>query len=295
VPELPDVVVYVERLRALLGGRTLDQIQLISPFVLRTVEPPVTSAEGRTLVGTRRIGKRVVLELDGGFFVVIHLMIAGRLRLRPASSAPNRSQCLAVLRFGGDALWLTEASTKKRAALFVLEGEDALAAMDRGGLDVLTADLPSFAAAVRRERHTLKWTLTDPETFDGIGNAYSDEILHLAKLSPVLRTDRITDDEIQRLYDAARETLQMWTDRTRQEVGERFPEKVTAFRKGMRVHGRFREPCPVCGSPIQRVVWAENEMNYCPVCQTGGKVLSDRVLAPLFGKSWKGWSLRDDG
>jgi formamidopyrimidine-DNA glycosylase len=295
MPELPDVVVYVERLRALLGGRRLDAIQLLSPFVLRTVDPPPATIQGRILVGTRRVGKRVVLEFEGGVFVVVHLMIAGRLRLRPASAKPNRSQCLAVLRFGADALWLTEASTKKRAALFVVAGEEALAAMDRGGLDVLTADLPSFAAALRRVRHTLKWTLTDPETFDGIGNAYSDEILHLAKLSPVLRTDRITDDEIRRLFEAARATLQTWIERTRQEVGEGFPEKVTAFRKGMRVHGRFRQACPACGAPIQRVVWAENEMNYCATCQTGGKVLSDRVLAPLFGKSWKGWGLRDDG
>jgi formamidopyrimidine-DNA glycosylase len=294
MPELPDVVVYVERIRALLGGRTLEQIQLISPFVLRTVEPPPRAAAGRALVGARRVGKRVVLELDGGLFVVFHLMIAGRLRLRPATATPNRSQCLAVVRFGDLALWLTEASTKKRAALYLLQGEDALAAMDRRGLDVLTADLADFAAAIRRERHTLKWTLTDPTTFDGIGNAYSDEILHLAKLSPVLRTDRITDDEIRRLYDAARETLLTWIARTREEVGEGFPDRVTAFRKGMRVHGRFREPCPACGAPIQRIVWAENEMNYCAACQTGGRPLSDRVLAPLFGKAWKGWGLKDD-
>jgi formamidopyrimidine-DNA glycosylase len=295
MPELPDVVVYVERLIALLGGRTLDQIHLISPFVLRTVDPPVTAAHGRTLVGTRRVGKRVVLELEGALFVVFHLMIAGRLRLRPASAKLNRSQCLAVLRFGDDAVWLTEASTKKRAALYIVLGEDALAAMDRGGLDVLAADLASFAAAIRRERHTLKWTLTNPETFDGIGNAYSDEMLHLAKLSPVLRTDRITDGEIKRLFDAARDTLRTWIERTRDEVGEGFPEKVTAFRTGMRVHGRFRQSCPVCGAPVQRVVRADSEMNYCAVCQTGGRPLSDRVLAPLFGKSWKGWGLKDDG
>jgi formamidopyrimidine-DNA glycosylase len=294
MPELPDVVVYIERLAARFGGRTLDEVRLLSPFVLRTVEPPPAAAHGRRVVGVRRVGKRIVLALEGGLFLVIHLMIAGRLRVRPASARPPRNQVLAVFRFGDDALWLTEASKKQRAALFVAAGEDALAAMDPGGLDVLRADLDTFAAAVRRERHTLKRALTDPHLFDGIGNAYSDEILHLARLSPVLRTDRISDEEIRRLYDAVRTTLAAWIARTRDEVGDGFPEKVTAFRDGMRVHGRFRQPCPVCGSAIQRIVLGENEMNYCATCQTGGKVLSDRVLAPLFGGSWKGWGLKEE-
>jgi formamidopyrimidine-DNA glycosylase len=221
-------------------------------------------------------------------------MIAGRLRVRRAAAKPPRHQVLAVFRFGDEALWLTEASKKQRVALSVVAGDAALAAMDPGGLDVLRADLGAFAAALRRERHTLKRALTDPHLFDGIGNAYSDEILHLARLSPVLRTDRISDEEVRRLYEAARTTLNGWIARTRAEVGEGFPEKVTAFREGMRVHGRFRAPCPICGSPIQRIVSGENEMNYCATCQTGGKVLSDRILAPLFGGAWKGWGLKED-
>jgi formamidopyrimidine-DNA glycosylase len=295
MPELPDVVVYVERLNALLAGRRLDEVRLLSPFVLRTVDPPATAAAGRTLLGARRLGKRVVLALDGGLFVVIHLMIAGRLRLRPAAARPHRTQVLAVFRFGPDALWLTEASTRRRASVHVVAGEAALAALDPGGLDVLTASPEAFTAALRRERHTVKRALTDATLFDGIGNAYSDEILHLARLSPTARTDRLSDEEVARLHAAARETLAGWIDRLREETGAGFPEKVTAFRDGMRVHGRFRKPCPVCGAAIQRIVWAENEMNYCPVCQTGGKVLSDRVLARMLGRDWSGWGLREDG
>jgi formamidopyrimidine-DNA glycosylase len=293
MPELPDAVVYVERLNALLAGRRLDEVRLPSPFVLRTVDPPVGAVAGRTLLGARRLGKRVVLALDGGLFLVIHLMIAGRLRLRPASSRPTR-QVLAVFRFGGDALWLTEASTRQRASVQVIAGEAALAALDPGGLNVLAASVEAFAAALGRRRHTVKRALTDPTLFDGIGNAYSDEILHLARLSPVARTDRLSEEEVARLHDAARTTLGDWIARLRHEVGEGFPEKVTAFRDGMRVHGRFRQPCPACGAPIQRVVWAENEMNYCPRCQTGGRVLSDRVLARLLGRAWKGWGPRTD-
>ncbi|MDQ7857620.1 MAG: DNA-formamidopyrimidine glycosylase family protein [Armatimonadota bacterium] len=293
MPELPDVVVYVERLAALFAGRRLDEVRLRSPFVLRTVDPPLDAAAGRTLRAVRRVGKRVVLALDGDLFVVIHLMIAGRLRLRRASARPGRD-ALAVFRFGADALWLTEAGTRRRASLHVVQGDAALAALDPGGLDVLTASPEAFTAALRRERHTVKRALTDPALFDGIGNAYSDEILHLARLSPVIRTDRLTDEEVGRLYAAARETLAAWIGRLRDEVGEGFPKKVTAHREGMRVHGRFRQPCPVCGAPIQRVVWAENEMNYCPVCQTGGKVLSDRVLARLLGRDWAGWGLRGE-
>jgi formamidopyrimidine-DNA glycosylase len=293
VPELPDVVVYVERLAALLTGRRLDEVRLRSPFVLRTVDPPLEAARGRTLRAVRRLGKRVVLALDGDLFVVIHLMIAGRLRLRPVAVRPGR-EVLAVFRFGADALWITEAGTRRRASLHVVRGDAALAALDPGGLDVLTASPETFAAVLRRERHTVKRALTDPTLFDGIGNAYSDEILHLARLSPAARTDRLTDDEIGRLYAAARETLAVWIGRLRDEVGDGFPEKVTAFRAGMRVHGRFRRPCPVCGAPIQRVVRAEAEMHYCPTCQTGGKVLSDRVLARLLGRDWTGWGLREE-
>jgi formamidopyrimidine-DNA glycosylase len=294
MPELPDVVVYIERLTALLAGRRLDEARVLSPFVLRTVEPPLSAAHGQMLTGARRVGKRIAMEFEGDLFVVVHLMIAGRLRLRRASARPNRSQTLAVFRFGDDALWLTEASKKQRAALYVVSGEQGLAAMDPGGLDVLGAGRDAFAAALRRERHTVKRALTDPRLFDGIGNAYSDEILHAARLSPVLRTDRLTADEVSRLYEAARAALRLWIERTRDEVGDGFPEKVTAFRDGMRVHGRFRRPCPVCGSPVQRIVWAENEMNYCATCQTDGRVLSDRVLARLLGASWRGWSLRED-
>ena len=294
MPELPDVVVYVERLAALLVGRPLDDVRVFSPFLLRTVDPPLSAAHGRKLTDARRVGKRIAMEFEGDLFVVVHLMIAGRLRLRPASARPNRSQTLAVFRFGDDALWLTEASKRQRAALYVVPGEAELAAMDPGGLDVLASDLNAFAEALRRERHTVKRALTDPRLFDGIGNAYSDEILHAARLSPVTRTDRLTADEVNRLYEAARATLRFWIERTRHEVGDGFPEKVTAFRDGMRVHGRFRRPCPVCGSPVQRVVWAENEMNYCATCQTDGRVLSDRALARLLGASWKGWSLKED-
>lgn len=294
MPELPDVVVYAERLAALFAGRTLDEVRVLSPFVLRTVDPPLEAVRGRRLVGVRRAGKRIVLALDGDLFIVIHLMIAGRLRLRSAAARVNR-QVLATFRFGREVVWLTEASPRQRAALHVIAGEAALATMNPGGLDVLQADVTPFAAALRRERRTLKRALTDPRLLDGIGNAYSDEILHAARLSPVTRTNRMTDDEIRRLLDAARETLTYWIDRTRAEVGDGFPETVTAFREGMRVHGRFRQPCPVCGSPVQRVVWAENEMNYCATCQTKGKVLSDRVLARLFGTAWEGWGLTPGG
>ncbi|OFX33002.1 MAG: formamidopyrimidine-DNA glycosylase [Armatimonadetes bacterium RBG_16_67_12] len=295
MPELPDVVVYVERLAALFAGRTLDDVRLRSPFVLRTVDPPIQATFGRRVTGVCRLGKRIALALDDSLFLVVHLMVAGRLRLRPASARPNRSQVLAVLRFGDDALWLTEASKKQRASINVIAGEAALRALDPGGLNVLEADLAAFETTLRRERHTVKRALTDPHLFDGIGNAYSDEMLHLARLSPVKRTDQLTPDEVRRLYDAARATLRQWIRRTREEVGDGFPETVTAFRDGMRVHGRFRRPCPVCGSPVQRIVWAENEMNYCARCQTEGKALSDRVLARLLGKSWTGWSLREDG
>jgi formamidopyrimidine-DNA glycosylase len=294
VPELPDVVVYAERLRALFTGRTLDDVRLLSPFVLRTVDPPVQATFGRRVFGVRRLGKRIAVGLEDGLFLVLHLMIAGRLRLRPASARPHRSQVLAVFRFGDDAVWLTEAGKKQRASLHVIAGDAALRALDPGGLDVLAADLDAFEAALRRERHTVKRALIDPHLFDGIGNAYSDEILHLARLSPVKRTDQLTPEEVRRLYDAARATLREWIERTREEVGDGFPETVTAFREGMRVHGRFRRPCPVCGAPVQRIVWAEHEMHYCARCQTEGRVLSDRVLARLLGSSWKGWSLRED-
>lgn len=295
MPELPDVVVYVERLGALFTGRVLEDVRLLSPFVLRTVDPPIQATVGRRVTGVRRLGKRIAVGLEDSLFLVVHLMIAGRLRLRRASARPNPSQVLAVFRFGDDALWLTEAGKKQRASLHIIAGEAALRALDPGGLNVLEADLAAFEAALRRGRHTVKRALTDPSLFDGIGNAYSDEMLHLARLSPVKRTDRLTPDEVRRLYDAARMTLEQWIVRTREDVGIGFPETVTAFRDGMRVHGRFRRPCPVCGAPVQRVVWAEREMNYCAGCQTKGRVLSDRVLARLLGTSWAGWTLREDG
>lgn len=295
MPELPDVVVYVERLVAQFAGRRLDEVRLLSPFVLRSVDPPIQTVIGRTLIGVRRLGKRIALVFERELFLVIHLMIAGRLRLRPASARPNPSQVLAVFRFGDDAVWLTEASKTRRASLRVIAGEAVLRALDPGGLNVLEADLAKFDAVLRTGRHTLKRALTDSRLFDGIGNAYSDEMLHLARLSPVKRTDQLTPEEVRRLYDSARTTLAEWIQRTREEVGDGFPETVTAFRAGMRVHGRFRRPCPVCGAPIQHIVRAETEMHYCAQCQTSGRVLSDRVLARLLGRSWKGWSLREDG
>jgi len=286
VPELPDVVVYIEHLRNRLAGRTLQGVRLVNPFVLRSVTPAMASARGKEVVGVRRIGKRIVIALEGELFLVLHLMIAGRLRwLEKDAKLPGRIT-LAAFEFQSGTLVFTEAGTKRRASLHLVEGEAALAAMDPGGLDVLTAGFREFADRVKRENHTLKRALADPRLFSGIGNAYSDEILHRAKLSPFAQTVSLSEEAVTRLYDATRATLADWTERLRREAGADFPEKVTAFREGMAVHGRFRKPCPVCGAPVQRIVYAENETNYCARCQTGGKILADRALSRLLKASW---------
>jgi len=286
MPELPDVTVYQERIAALLGGHVLEAVRLTSPFLLRTVEPPLTALHGRTLRAVHRLGKRLVFEFDGELFLVLHLMIAGRLRWHPPGKLVGGRIDLCGFDFAHGTLVLTEAGTKKRASLHVVQGRAALAQFDRGGLEVLDATGPQFAAALRRENRTLKRALGDPTLFSGIGNAYSDEILHAARLSPVTLTSRLTDEEVERLRLAVVQTLQAWTDRLRQEVGEGFPDKVTAFREGMAVHGRYGKPCPACGSPVQRIRYADNECNYCAVCQCGGRLLADRGLSALLKKDW---------
>jgi formamidopyrimidine-DNA glycosylase len=286
MPELPDVAVYIESLEPRIVGQPLERVRLRSPFLLRTVAPPLSAVFGTRVSGLRRIGKRIVIALEGSRFVVLHLMIAGRLRWRPAGTKLPGKLGLAAFDFPTGTLLLTEASSKQRAALHMVEGEAALAALDPGGIEPLEADLASFRATVLRERHTLKRTLTDPRILSGIGNAYSDEILHRAKLSPVRLTDQLTAEEMARLHAATRETLADFTARLRREVGAGFPEKVTAFRDDMAVHGRYGKPCPVCGTPVQRIVHAENETNYCPTCQTGGKLLADRSLSRLLKEDW---------
>ncbi len=253
MPELPDVVVYIEHLRNRLAGRTLTRLRVLNPFVLRSVTPPIASAEGKKVLGLRRIGKRIVVELEGRLFLVLHLMIAGRLRWLASGAKPPGRISLAAFEFDDATLIFTEAGTKRRASIHLVEGEAALAAMDPGGLEVLEARLEDFAARLKADRHTLKRALTDPHLFSGIGNAYSDEILHRAKLSPFAQTSSLSEEEVKRLYDATRATLAEWTDLLRREAGADFPEKVTAFREGMAVHGRFRKPCPVCGSPVARL------------------------------------------
>jgi formamidopyrimidine-DNA glycosylase len=286
MPELPDIVVYIEHLEAGLIGQMLERVRLTNPFVLRSVTPPIASAEGKKVVGVRRMGKRIVIALEGELFLVLHLMIAGRLRwLATGAKVPGRIT-LAAFEFPSGTLVFTEAGTKRRASIHLVEGEAALAAMNPGGLEVFESSLEEFAARLKRENHTLKRALTDPRLFSGIGNAYSDEILHRAKLSPFAQTQSLSEENVRRLYAATRATLAEWTERLRKEAGADFPEKVTAFREGMAVHGRFRKPCPVCGSPVQRIVYAENETNYCARCQTGGKVLADRALSRLLKASW---------
>jgi formamidopyrimidine-DNA glycosylase len=285
VPELPDVDVYVIHLQRRIAQATLERIRLASPFVLRSVEPPLREAEGKAVARVSRMGKRIVIELEGGVALVIHLMIAGRLRWREQGAKVPGKLGLAAFDFTTGTLLLTEASTKKRASLHLVRGAEALRAMDPGGVDPLAAPLQDFAAALRRENHTLKRSLTDPRLFSGIGNAYSDEILWAARMSPVRLTQKMDDEEIARLRDATRETLETWRDRLLRE-GDDFPEKVTAFREGMAVHGRYRQPCPACGSPVQRIAYAENESNYCAKCQTGGKLLADRSLSRLMHDDW---------
>jgi formamidopyrimidine-DNA glycosylase len=286
MPELPDIVVYLECLSRRVVGRALERVRLTSPFLLRTAEPPLARAEGQTVRGLRRLGKRIVFELEGELFLVLHLMIAGRLRWKAPGAKPPGRIGLAAFDFRDGTLLLTEASTKKRASLHLVRGEDRLAEHQPGGLEVLDAAPDAFLATVRRENHTLKRALTDPHLFSGIGNAYSDEILHRARLSPLTWTSRLSDAEVGRLYDAVRAVLGEWLARLRAEVGDGFPEKVTAFREGMAVHGRFGQPCPVCGTAVQRIVYAENETNYCPRCQTGGQVLADRSLSRLLKGDW---------
>jgi formamidopyrimidine-DNA glycosylase len=286
MPELPDIVVYVEHLEASLVGKRLERVRLMNPFVLRSVTPSPSATEGRKVEAVRRMGKRIVIALEGHHFLVLHLMIAGRLRWIGMGAKPPGRISLAALEFADGTLVFTEAGTKRRASLHIVEGEAALAAMDPGGLEVLAAGPGEFAARLRQDRHTLKRALTDPHLFSGIGNAYSDEILHLAKLSPFAQTVSLSGEDIGRLYIAARATLAEWTERLRREAGTDFPEKVAAFREGMAVHGRFRKSCPVCGAPVQRIVYAENETNYCARCQTGGKVLADRALSRLLKASW---------
>jgi len=298
MPELPDLVVYLDALQAHVVGRTLDGVELVSPFVLRTVEPPVAAIRGRRVTGVRRVGKRIVLAFDDDLFVAIHLMIAGRLRWRgqdvdwpssekskPPPKIPAKLT-LARLQFAHGTLHLTEAGTKKRAAIHILRGEEAVHALDRGGLEPLDASPEAFSAALTRENHTVKRALSSPDLVGGIGNAYSDEILHAARLSPLKLTRSMTEDEHQRLFEAMRATLVAWIERLRAEAAGGFPEKVTAFRGEMAVHGRFGEPCPVCGTKVQRIVHADNECNYCPTCQTGGRLLADRALSRLLRKDW---------
>ncbi len=287
MPELPDVTVYIEQLAARVRGRLLQRIRLKSPFVVRTFDPPIGTAAGRTVADVFRVGKRIVLALEpDDLFLVIHLMIAGRLHWKPRGAKPPGKVGLAAFDFPNGTLTLTEASTRKRAAIHLVRGRAALAAHDAGGIDVLAADLDAFRAALTRESHTLKRALTDPRLFSGIGNAYSDEILHRARLSPVRLTRQLDDAEVARLHRATQETLHDWIARLRAEAGDEFPEHVTAFRDGMAVHGRFRAPCPDCGAPVQRIVYAENETNYCARCQTGGTVLADRSLSRLLHEDW---------
>jgi len=285
VPELPDIQVYLERLAPLILNQPLERIVIRSPFVLRSVMPPIAEAEGKRVVGLRRLGKRIVLALEDDLFLVIHLMIAGRLRWRPPGTRPAGRLGLATFEFPAGVLLLTEAGTKRRASMHLVRGEATLSEFERGGLEVLDADLTAFQDRLTSENHTLKRALTDPRLFSGIGNAYSDEILHRARLSPLAYTRKLNQEEIGRLFDATRATLLEWIQRLRAEV-EVFPEKVTAFREGMAVHGRYREPCPVCGTPVQRIRYADNETNYCARCQTGGRLLADRALSRLLREDW---------
>lgn len=286
MPELPDILLYLHALAPRIVGRRVERIRLATPFLLRSVEPPLAAAEGRRVTGLARLGKRVVFELEGELYLVVHLMIAGRFRWKPpGAKLPGRLGLLA-LDFEDGTLLLTEAGSTKRAALHVVQGAGALAAHDPGGLDVLTSDVPTFAETLCRENHTLKRAMTDPHVLSGIGNAYSDEILHAARLSPFKQTRALSDEEMRRLFEATCRTLIEWTDRLQAEVGDGFPEKVTAFRDGMAVHGRYRQPCPACGSPVQRIVYAANEANYCATCQTGGRLLADRSLSRLLKQDW---------
>jgi len=286
MPELPDIVVYLEALERRILGRVLDRVHVAGPFLLRTAAPPLESVNGRAVKAVRRLGKRIAIGCDNGIWLVLHLMIAGRLHWRARTVIPDGRRVLAAFYFHSGTLTLTEAGTQKRASLHVLSGEEELAQLDAGGIDVFGADSAQFAAVLTSSNHTLKRALTDPHLFSGIGNAYSDEILFHAKLSPVTLTQRLKPDEIARLHEATKRTLTDWINRLRAETGSDFPEKVTAFRPGMAVHGRYRQPCLVCGAKIQRIRYASNETNYCPHCQTGGKLLADRGLSRLLREDW---------
>jgi formamidopyrimidine-DNA glycosylase len=286
VPELPDIALYLEALAPRVLHQPLERLRLGNPFLVRTIDPPVSAVEGRAVVGLRRLGKRTVFAFEGDLFLVLHLMIAGRLRWRDRGAPIPGKVGLAAFDFPTGTAVLTEAGSRRQASLHVVAGDAGVAALDPGGLEVLESDLPAFAARLTRTSHTLKRALTDPHIFSGIGNAYSDEILHAARLSPMKLTGNLSDDEIARLREAAVRTLETWIARLREEAGGDFPEKVTAFREGMAVHGRYRQACPVCGAPVQRIVYARNEANYCAHCQTGGRLLSDRALARLLRDDW---------
>ena len=286
MPELPDIELYRHALAPRVVGQTIERVRLASPFLVRSFDPPVSAIEGRSVVGLHRLGKRIVWELDDELFVVIHLMIAGRFRWKPRGTAVPGKVGLGAFDFANGTLLLTEASPKKRASLYVVRGRTALQAHDPGGLEVLTATAAQFAERLRLQNHTVKRALTDPRLFSGIGNAYSDEILHAAQLSPLQWTSRLSEDDVARLFGATLQVLRTWTERLARETGDQFPEKVTAFREGMAVHGRYGKPCPECGSTVQRIRYADNECNYCATCQTGGKLLADRSLSRLLGADW---------
>jgi formamidopyrimidine-DNA glycosylase len=286
MPELPDITVYVERLIPRIVGQTFEGVRLASPFLLRTASPPLSAAQGKKVLGVSRMGKRIVVELEDELFLVLHLMIAGRLHWREHGKAIQGKIGLAAFDFSSGTLLLNEASPKKRAALYLVKGAQAVQEFDRGGLEVMDASIDEFRSRLLAESHTLKRSLTDPDLFSGIGNAYSDEILHRARMSPVKLTRTLDEGDVQRLFAATREVLQEWTDRLRADTADGFPEKVTAFRKDMAVHGKYNQPCPVCGTLVQRIVHAENESNYCPSCQTGGKLLADRALSRLLKQDW---------
>jgi formamidopyrimidine-DNA glycosylase len=286
MPELPDILLYLHALRPRVVGERVSGVRLVSAFLLRSIEPPLASVEGRIVTDLHRLGKRVVFELERELFLVFHLMIAGRFRWRPAGASVPGKVGLMALDFDAGTLIMTEAGTKRQASLYVVQGCEALERHNPGGLEVLNIDLATFVEALRRENHTLKRALTDPHLFSGIGNAYSDEILHAARLSPFKQTSGLTSEEAARLFDATRSVLSSWIDRLQSETGTEFPEKVTAFREGMAVHGRYGKPCPVCGSTVQRIAYASNEANYCVTCQTSGRLLADRSLSRLLREDW---------
>lgn len=286
VPELPDIVAYLEALEKRILGQTLEHVRISGPSLLRTAAPPVSAVEGRKVVDLRRMGKRICIGLEGDFWLVLHLMIAGRLHWQPRKASASKARGIAAFDFANGTLYLTEAGSRKRASLHVVAGEAGLRALDPGGLEVLDADLERFTTVLQSANHTLKRALTDPRLLSGIGNAYSDEILFEARLSPFALTQKLTQIEIERLFAATRNPLAQWAERLRVEAGEKFPEKVTAFRPGMAVHGRYKQPCPHCGAKIQRIRYATNETNYCPVCQTSGRLLADRSLSRLLREDW---------